>query len=465
MNRSLSFLLAVLTLAPTARAQTAAPSASAPSDAEQRWNFHAQNTDVIQGYPGFSSQYSGPNSLPSGGNGQARESIGLDLMGGARLWSGAQAHVDVLVWQGFGLDNTFGVEGFPSGEAYRLGTKDPNGAISRLFIRQTFGFGGEQEDVPDGQLTLAGKQDVSRLTFTLGRVSVADIFDTNAYANSPHTQFMNWALVNNEAWDYPADTIGFDTGLAVELNRPKWTLRYGLYQAPRESNGLVDEDRLFKWPYVPAQDGPSESEPLSKGWAMVLEYERRYNIGDHPGVIRPLVYANRANMVGYSAAVGILQTEGPGSDLSPAQSYRIKSGVGLNWEQEVAKNVGVFSRLGWNDGQEQGWMFSDVAYTATLGTSVKGAGWGRPDDTFGLAGILNGASSIEQKYLSAGGLGILAGDGKLNDGLEKIVETYYSYALLKNVSTTLDYQFVDDPAFNRDRGPVSVFAFRVHWEM
>ena len=142
--------------------------------------------------------------------------------------------MDGLMWQGFGLDDTLGVEGFPNGEAFRLGTEVPNGCITRLFIRQTIGFGGEQEDVPDDQLTLAGKQDVSRLTFTLGRFSAKDIFDNNAYANDPRTQFMNWALMANEAWDYPADAIGYTTGLAVELNQPKWTLRYGFFQMPRD---------------------------------------------------------------------------------------------------------------------------------------------------------------------------------------------------------------------------------------
>src|SRR5271170_4823935 len=145
--------------------------AAAPSP--QLWNLHVQNTETVQGYPGFAAQYSGPNSLPAGG--ETRETVSLDLMAGVRLWSGAEAHIDGLMWQGFGLNNTFGVEGFPNGEAYRLGTSVPNGAIARLFIRQTIGLGGEQEDVPDDQLDLAGKRDISRLTFTLGRMSAADI--------------------------------------------------------------------------------------------------------------------------------------------------------------------------------------------------------------------------------------------------------------------------------------------------
>ena len=144
-----------------------------------------QNTDIVQGYPAFPALYSGPQSLPNGGEG--RETVSLDLMAGVRLWRGAEAHIDGLMWQGFGLNNVLGLEGFPSGEAYRIGTKLPNGTIARLFIRQTIGFGGEQEDVSDDQLQLAGKRDISRLTFTLGRFSAADIFDNNAYANDPRT--------------------------------------------------------------------------------------------------------------------------------------------------------------------------------------------------------------------------------------------------------------------------------------
>ena len=275
-------------------------------------------------------------------------------MAGVRLWPGAEAHVDGLMWQGFGLNNTLGAEGFPNGEAFRLGTEVPNGTIARLFIRQTIGLGGEQEDVPDDQLDLAGREDITRLTFTLGRMSAADIFDKNAYANDPRTQFMNWGLVNNEGWDYPADAIGYDTGLAMELNLPKWTLRYGFFQVPDNQNGLTAEDRILKWPYDPSTDGPSQDGPLLNAWAMVTELERRYTINDHPGTIRFLAFLNRANMASYSQATSLLEADGPGADLSAVHAYRFKYGFGLNWEQEIAKNVGVFSRLGWNDDREQG---------------------------------------------------------------------------------------------------------------
>jgi high affinity Mn2+ porin len=428
---------------------------NSPASDGQNWNFHVQNTDIIQGYPSFSSKYSGPNSLPSGG--QTRESVSLDLMAGVRLWHGAEAHIDGMMWQGFGVNNTLGVDGFPNGEAFRLGTEAPNGTITRLFIRQTIGLGGEQEDVADDDFTLTGKQDVSRLTFTLGRFSAKDIFDNNAYANDPRTQFMNWALMANEAWDYPADAIGYTTGLAVELNQPKWTLRYGFFQMPRVANSLTADDRLLKWPFEDsAQDGP-----LLDAWGMVTELERRYSIKDHPGAIRLLAYLNRANMGSYADAVNSPVRP---ADILNSETFRYKYGFGLNLEQEIFKDVGFFSRLGWSDGHTEAWVFSDVDYSASAGLSIKGSAWQRPDDTFGLAGVFNGLSKVHQEYFEAGGVGILAGDGNLDYGWEKIIETYYDFKVWKTIHVSVDYQFITDPAFNQDRGPVSFFGGRVHWE-
>jgi len=425
---------------------------------EQDWNWHVQNTVIVQGYPGFHAKYSGPNSLPSGG--ETRETVSLDLLAGLRLWHGAEAHVDGLTWQGFGLGNGVGVEGFPNGEAFKFGTATPAFMFARLFIRQTIGFGGEQEDVPDGQFTLAGRQDVSRLTFTLGRMSAKDIFDNNAYANDPRTQFMNWGLMANEAWDYPADAVGYTTGLAVELNQPQWTLRYGFFQMPRLKNWWTVEDQFLKWPN---EDSAGDAK-FWQSWGMVAEFERRYNIHAHPGAIRFLAYLNQADMANYDAAAAILRANGPGADISAARAYRYKYGFGLNWEQEIASNVGIFSRIGWNDGRNEAWTSADPNYTVSLGVSIKGEAWHRAGDIFGLGGVLNGASSANQKFLKAGGTGILSGDGNLNYGWEKDLEIYYDFKIWKTLHASVDYQFISDPAFNQDRGPVSVFSARLHWE-
>jgi high affinity Mn2+ porin len=408
---------------------------------EQIWNWHVQNTDIVQGYPGFPAEYSGPNSLPNGG--EVRETISLDLYAGVRLWRGAEAHVDGLMWQGFGVGKTLGIEGFPNGEAFRLGTDVPNVTIARLFVRQTIGLGGEQERVEDDQLHLAGQEDASRLTLTLGKMSAKDIFDNNAYANDPRTQFLNWALMANEAWDYPADSLGYMTGLAAELYVPGWVVRYGLFQMPDVSNGIGQDQNYLK------------------AWGMVWELERRYALNGHPGAIRLLAYLNEAHMGSFQDA---LNSPTQPADIEATRAYRFKYGFGLNLNQEIVKNVGVFSRLGWNDGQTESWTFADVDRTASLGVSIKGEFWKRPNDTFGLGGVINGLSPVHRDFFAAGGTGILAGDGAPKYGWEEILEAYYDVQIWKTLHGALDYQFVTNPAYNRDRGPVSVFGARLHWE-
>jgi len=411
------------------------------ADQPQSWNWHVQNTDIVQGYPAFSAKYSGPNSLRPGG--QVRETVSLDLYLGARLWHGAEAHVDGLMWQGFGLSKTLGVEAFPNGEGFRLGTSVPNVNFARLFLRQVIGLGGETEGTEDAPMSLAGKQDISRITLTLGKFSAKDIFDNNAYANDSRSQFMSWALMANEAWDYPADSLGFTTGFAAELNEDHWALRYGFFQMPRTSNGV-------------AQDGH-----YLEAWGMVTEFERRYAIRAHPGTIRLLAYLNQAHMGSYEAA---LENPTRPADILATREYRHKYGFGLNLEQEVVTNVGVFARLGWSDGKNEAWAFSDVDRAASAGLSVKGAFWHRPNDTFGLANAVSAISGVHQRFLAAGGTGILAGDGALSYALEDSVETYYGFQIWKTVHLSLDYQFVVNPSFNRDRGPVSIFAARMHWD-
>ena len=373
---------------------------------------------------------------------EVRETVSLDLYAGLRLWPGAEAHVDGLMWQGFGLSKTVGVEGFPNGEAFRLGTDVPNVNLACLFVRQTIGFGGEQEPVEDGPLQLAGQQDVSRLTLTVGRFSAKDIFDNNAYANDPRTQFLNWALMANEAWDYPADSLGYETGVAVELNQPRWAARYGFFQMPRSSNGTAQDSHYLE------------------AWGMVTEFERRFTIQGHPGAVRFLAYLNSAHMGNYQDAVNSPIRP---ADIEATRAYRYKYGFGLNAEQEIVSGVGLFARLGWSDGQNEAWVFADVDRTATLGVSIKGESWGRAEDTFGVAGILNAISREHRDFFAAGGTGILAGDGNLNYGLEKIIEAYYDCQIWNTLHAALDYQFISDPAFNRARGPVSVFGARLHW--
>jgi high affinity Mn2+ porin len=233
-------------------------------------------------------------------------------------------------------------------------------------------------------------------------------------------------------------------------------LRYGFFQLANDPNGLTAEDRIFKWPY----DGSAKDGWFLQSWGMVTEWERRYGIGAHPGVVRLLAYLNHTDMGSYQQAI---DNPTRPADIAATRAERSKYGFCVNWEQEIVKNVGVFSRIGWSDGHSEAWSFSDVDYTATAGLSIKGESWHRPEDTFGLAGVANGLSPVHQRFFAAGGTGILAGDGALNYGWEKILETYYDARIWKTVRVALDYQFITDPAFNRDRGPVPVIGIRLHW--
>ena len=416
--------------------------AGAPAEPqEQRWNLHIQNTEIVQGDAGFPARYAGPNSLDSAG--ETKETVSLDLMAGVRLWSGAEFHADGLMWQGFGLSNALGVAGFPNGEAFRAGTHAPNFNLCRVLIRQTFGLGGEQETVADDSLHLAGKQDISRITFTIGRMSAKDIFDNNAYANDARSQFLNWTLLANGAWDFPADTIGFTSGLAIELNQPVWTLRYGLFQVPRVENGSALDLHVLE------------------AWSMVTEFERRFSLNAHPGAVRLMAFCERADMGSFQDA---LDSPIRPAEIAENNTYREKFGFGVNLDQEIVKDVGVFARLGWNDGRTESWCFTDVNRTASAGVSVKGSRWGRPDDTFGLAGVINGLSAVAARFYAAGGTTILVGDGAMTYGTERILETSYDAKIWKTVHLAFDYQFITNPAYNQDRGPVSVFGGRLHWE-
>jgi high affinity Mn2+ porin len=431
-----------------------APAGDQAAEAQpQTWNFHLQMTTTLQGYPSFYARYSGPNSLPT--TAQVHETVSMDLYSGLRLWSGAELHGDILTFQGFGLNNTLGIDDFPNGEAYKIGTHAPRAGVARLFVRQTIGLGGDKEDVVEDPLTLAGKQDISRLTFTIGRFSCKDIFDNNAYANDQRTQFMNWALTANVAWDYPADALGYTTGVAVELNKPRWALRYGFFQITNMRNGFTAEDQYLLWPGEPlAGDGR-----FWHAWDMVVENEQRYSISNRHGTVRVLGYVNAGEFGSYSAA---LYAPNVNIDLTHAQRHEF--GFGLNLEQEITKDIGVFSRLGWNDGINEAWMFTDVNHMGSVGVSIKGEPWHRPGDIIGVAAIISGISGDNQRYLAAGGLGILDGDGALNYAKEKVVEAYYQANLTKHLLAALDYQFIADPAFNTARGPVSVFGARFHFE-
>jgi high affinity Mn2+ porin len=452
----------------------------------EKYNFHVQYTLTGMGYHSFAAQYSNPaylwpgtgSSLPT--QSQARETQSLDAYFGYRLKFNTEFHLDALTWQGYGLNNTYGINDFPNGEAFKVGVRYPHFSIVRFFLRKTINLGGDsgQEAVDDDLLTVRGRESHDRITITAGRFSAKDIFDNNAYANDPRDQFMNWALMADAAWDYPADALGFTTGIALEWTRSNWTARYGWLQMSKYRNQFTAESLYLTVPSEP-ESGDGK---IFQDWGMVSEIEHRHRVGKHAGTTRLLVFDDRANMGSYKAAVALANApatlavwgtpakflasaNGITGGIDSTHALRNTWGFGVNMDQEITDSVGVFSRVGRNSGQNESFEFTDANWTATVGTSIKGARWRQANDIVGAAFIASGISKANQAYLADGGIGILTGDGALNYGAEKNVELYYDHKLSKYIHTTLDYQFVDHPAFNRDRGPVpGIFAFRLHFE-
>ncbi|MBN9597408.1 MAG: carbohydrate porin [Afipia sp.] len=408
------------------------------------WNVHGQTTLITQGYPSFRSPYQGPNSLP--GAGRARETWTVGAVLGWRLWEGGELYFNPELNQGFGIGSTLGLAGFSNGEAQKGGGEYPKFRAQRYFFRQTFGLGGGQEDVEDAAGQLPGKRDIDRITVTVGRFAVGDYFDGNSYAKDPRADFMNWAMWASAAYDFPADLPGFTRGAVVELNRKDWAIRAGLFQVPSAPNSDV---------------------LTFKSGGAVVEFEERHTIFSQPGKLRVGVFANKGNTANYRDVLGISAIN-PGLDINDIvlgeRRERTKYGFYVNAEQQIATDVGIFARASWNDGQNEILSFTDVDRSVSGGVSIKGSYWGRPTDTIGLGGAINGLSGAHRDFLAAGGKGLLIGDGRLNYGNERIFETYYALALNKAFTFTADYQLIANPAYNGDRGPVSIFSGRLHGE-
>jgi high affinity Mn2+ porin len=411
-------------------------------------NFHGQTTFTWQGYPAIRSPYSGPNSLP--GSGEGREIADATLYAGVRLWQGAQFWINPEIDQGFGLANTRGVAGFTSAEAYKEGAAYPYARVQRAFIRQTIDLSGNSEKVDADINQFAGAQTANRLVFTLGRFAVQDIFDTNLYANNAKLDFLNWSLVNAGTFDYASDAWGFTYGAAAEWYRGDWTVRGGLFD-------------LTVTPAGGNSPAGGNLDPTFGQFQMVGEIERRYQLWGQPGAVKLTGFLSRGRAGQFADAIALAALTGTPADINAVRRYTSRPGVSVNLQQQVTETLGVFARAGWADGNVEPWDVTDIDRTISAGASIKGKQWGRPDDTMGIAGVVNNISGVHQAFFNAGGLGILIGDGMLpHPGLEQIIEAYYSYAVTPSLKLSLDYQFVANPAYNTDRGPASVVTVRFH---
>jgi high affinity Mn2+ porin len=429
--------------------QDRAPAVTAPAtpiahDAmpdDQRYAVHGQATFVLQATPGFTSPYAGANSLTPR---QAKETVDVTLFAGVRPWAGGELWVNPEIDQGFGLSNTLGVAGFPSAEAYKVGRNEPYTRLQRLFLRQTIDLGGAREAVAGVANQLAGSRTADRLVLTVGKFGVGDVFDTNIYAHDPRADFLNWSAVDTGSFDYAADAWGYSTGIAAEWYRAAWTLRLGAFNLSKVPNGETLETGFGQY-------------------QLDAEVEHRHQLAGRPGAVRVTIFRNRGRFGRFDEALALAARTGEAADTGLMRSRRSRAGIGINVEQAATDTLGVFARAGIADGQVEPYDFTDIDRTAQAGLSLRGAGWGRGGDTLGAVFIVNAISREHQRYLDAGGLGVLVGDGRLpNPGDERIGEAYYKVAAERGVDLTVDYQFIANPGYNRDRGPANVFAFRAH---
>lgn len=408
------------------------------------WNVHGQFTYVEQGYPAFHSPYQGANSLSAAN--QAQGTASATAFVGFRPWDGTEIYVNPELMQGFGLSDTLGVAGFPNGEAQKSDFPTPRFNVARIFLRQTFGLGGEQETIEDGPNQLAGKQDISRITITAGKFAVTDIFDVNAFAGDPRTTFLNWNIYGGGSYDWTMDKISYTWGAAAELNQKSWAFRAGYFLVPVVSNVSNFDTHI-----------PRRGEYIS-------ELELRYSLFSQPGKLRLMGWANVANAGSYSDALAMPVTTPNYPDITLTRQVRTNYGFVANVEQAVTNDLGVFSRATWSPGLVEIIGWTDCDQSLSFGTVVKGNAWGRPNDRIGVAGVVEGLSPEARAYFAAGGLGILIGDGQLTYRPEQILEGYYAYSLNKSATLTFDYQLVANPGYNADRGPVSIFSGRLHAE-
>lgn len=438
----------------------------APHPDETRWWLSAQVNVIAQTHPAFPAQYglNKANSLSS--NAELAISYVATVYAGYQLSPWTELLVDVESAGGNGLSDALGVAGFTNVDVVRNPTLGPTPYLSRAILLQIFPLGAESEVAVRGPLRLATRLPVRRLELQVGKLSTVDFFDQNTVGSDSHLQLMNWAAVNNGAYDYAADTRGYTFGAVLEYDDRGWSARFGEMLMPTVANGLdLDGD-------------------LAHARGENLELELRPTVlPGRASVLRILGFLNHARMGSYAQANAAFRArlDSAGEDAPCAAQRQIlqprpcieaqrspgrtKAGVGLNLEQVLTGSLRGFVRLGWNDGKNESFAYTEIDDSAAVGMDLSGVGWRRRADRLGVTLLTNGLSPGHREYLSLGGRGFILGDGALAYGRETIAEAYYTAFLWRGVSVAGDFQGILNPGYNRARGPVEVFSLRLHLEI
>lgn len=436
--------------APAERESPSTPSLTMfPHSNTARYWVSGQTNVIFQAHPAFHSPYQGTNSLV--GRGEYKTSLVGTLFLGYQPHRNVRYNTDFIVdfesAGGRGISQALGLAGFTNLDVVRNPNLGSTPYLARGQIHQIIGLTSDTTESDKGPLSLATELPVRRFEFRIGKMSMPDVFDINSIGSDSHLQFTNWTIDNNGAWDYAADTRGYTVGSILEYDDRNWSVRYGLAAMPTVANG-IDLD----W-------------AISRASGQNIEFELRKSvIRGRKGTTRILSFANHAHMGCYREAVNAYLA---GVDAKPEITAHehfgaVKYGFGWNNEQEVTEDFRVFSRFGWNEGQHESFAYTEVDQTVAFGGDLQGNRWSRPADKVGIAFVSNAIKRDHQKYLKYGGLGFLLGDGGLNYGRENIVESYYNWHTWRGLFFALGLSYIDNPGYNRDRGPVWVPSVRMH---
>jgi high affinity Mn2+ porin len=425
-------------------------SASACAQAEETENVSARYQVTYNGqmHPSFRADHSGTNSMQA--TPDRMFTFSATAHWGARLWEGGEIYFNPELAAGVPFSgNLVGLGGFTNGEITRAGGAQPRPYVQRLFLRQTWNQGGGREQVESDFNQMAGVVDKNRFVLTAGNFSTLDVFDDNAYAKDPRTQFMNWGNWTYAAYDYAADARGFGVGVAGELYRQDWVFRFARMTGPQEPNGLQIDFAL------------------AKHYGDQFEIEHAHTWWDQPGKVRVLAWRNRAVVASFNDATAYLKAHpgtNPQSFFDVRNGEKIKYGLGVNLEQAIYPSVGFFLRAMKADGRTETYAFTEVDDSISTGVRLAGSLWGRADDAVGVAWLRNGLSKDRREFLEAGGVSYFIGDGQIRYRPEQVLEAFYSLKVAKGTWLTADYQYIQNPAYNASRGPVNVYALRAHAE-
>jgi high affinity Mn2+ porin len=434
--------------ADTTEAEEAGPVTVFPHSKTARWWASGQVNIVFQAHPDFHALYSGPNSLSA--RGEHATSRVLTLYTGYQLSKHTEALFDLESAGGRGLSDALGMAGFTNVDVVRNPALGSKPYIARAILHHVFALSEKEEDAERTPIGILRKLPERRFELRAGKMSMADYFDVNSVGSDSHLQFLNWTAVNDGAYDYAADTRGYTVAAMAEYHDHGWGVRFAEALMPKVANGPALDFNLLR----------ARSENIEFEFTPELQKEKKM-------VIRLLSFINHADMGSYREAV---QAFLAGTDSQPTieahrKQGRIKYGFGVNVEQELTRTVRVFGRLGWNEGQNESYAYTEVDQAVEAGADWQLKRWRRSNDKIGVAFISNGISRLHQLYLALGGNGFLLGDGRLTYGREDILETYYTTHLWRGVYLSPELQWAAHPGYNKDRGPVIVPGLRLHLEL